>query len=502
MSVFRKFRSLKRYAPLAVLVVLGLLLCWPTEPTESPSDIVLVIPAPTANNTQFTNQLYELIDATHNKIKTTGPYPYDIYAEHGQMPERPCLRPNPTLPREDEDGGPLDQDAAKKPCVIDRSKYHIRVDGPIGQPVSFGIVASNIAIELNRLGYKMSMNIWDSGKAILTPELIRVKRKQAWLWPPTTNALDIRISHVNSFQVHPSTHYFGLTASEIPMGPNTKLGPHLIKYIEAAIQAKDRVQKLFVPSHFVRELMAPSVNDALQWVNLFPHGFDERVFTFQPRLDRIDSSKFQFVWVSVWGGRKNTRTALEAFVRAFPDGLATLPSGEQIQVELKLVCGSPVTIHPWEREYWNSKPGIVIVEPSATRSPADIAHYYHEADCFVFPTLAEGFGLTVLEAMATGLPVIVPDYSGIRDFCDRQTCVMIPPTRMINLTLENDSGCGADIDPRVLEPVLQMVVLNRRASVVMGSLAANKAHRDWTWKRVVEDFDQRHICPLFAGTAS
>jgi glycosyltransferase involved in cell wall biosynthesis len=34
---------------------------------------------------------------------------------------------------------------------------------------------------------------------------------------------------------------------------------------------------------------------------------------------------------------------------------------------------------------------------------------YRTAGCFVFPALAEGFGLPVVEAMASGLPVVVAD---------------------------------------------------------------------------------------------
>lgn len=48
----------------------------------------------------------------------------------------------------------------------------------------------------------------------------------------------------------------------------------------------------------------------------------------------------------------------------------------------------------------------------------DLAQAYASADIFAFPGANETFGMAVLEAMSSGLPVIVPDSGGVLDFVD------------------------------------------------------------------------------------
>jgi glycosyltransferase involved in cell wall biosynthesis len=48
-------------------------------------------------------------------------------------------------------------------------------------------------------------------------------------------------------------------------------------------------------------------------------------------------------------------------------------------------------------------------------SDAELAELYNIADCFAFPSLAEGFGLPVLEAQACGCPVVTSNTTSLRE---------------------------------------------------------------------------------------
>lgn len=59
----------------------------------------------------------------------------------------------------------------------------------------------------------------------------------------------------------------------------------------------------------------------------------------------------------------------------------------------------------------------------------ELRAWYHAADVFVFPSVKEGFGLAVLEALAAGTPVIATDIPVFREYLDDGTGALLVPAR-------------------------------------------------------------------------
>jgi glycosyltransferase involved in cell wall biosynthesis len=61
------------------------------------------------------------------------------------------------------------------------------------------------------------------------------------------------------------------------------------------------------------------------------------------------------------------------------------------------------------------------------RNDEELVAAYQRASIFVTCSHEEGFGLTPLEAMSCGTPVVCADSGGVRDFArDGENCLMVP----------------------------------------------------------------------------
>jgi glycosyltransferase-like protein len=132
------------------------------------------------------------------------------------------------------------------------------------------------------------------------------------------------------------------------------------------------------------------------------------------------------VFLSVGGveARKNTTRILHAFVeihRAHPDARLVIAGGASL-----------LDHHAYQaafgRELTKLREGASAVSLLGPVADADMPGLYRLTSALVFASVKEGFGLCVLEAMASGTPVVVSRIAPFVDYLDPSDALWCDPT--------------------------------------------------------------------------
>ncbi|WP_375464937.1 MSMEG_0565 family glycosyltransferase [uncultured Methylobacterium sp.] len=216
---------------------------------------------------------------------------------------------------------------------------------------------------------------------------------------------------------------------------------------------------------------------------LVGNGVDPEVYAAGPAPDDAEIARACGlgdgpVLMSVGGleERKNTLRIVEAFA-AFRAGH---PTGQ-----LLVVGGASLLDHAayrarcrdaLERAGLDTGPGCAVV-PTGPVAQGAMPALYRRADALVFPSLKEGFGLCVLEAMACGTPAIVADRPPFTEYLGPDDALFVDP---------EDAGAIARAMAAALDPALRSRLVARGHEVV----------RQHPWRLCAE----RHL-PAYAACA-
>jgi len=215
-----------------------------------------------------------------------------------------------------------------------------------------------------------------------------------------------------------------LLAALACLGPKQLLGPRYGYWAWELPRAPRRwlkdaalVDEVWAPSRYTADALA----GAAAPVRVVPHPlFMEDYAKVRPAPRR---AAFQGVAIFDFNSslaRKNPQGAITAWVQAFgadPDCQLTLKTqngAAHPQALAELTALAPPNVRLVD-EVWPY---------------ADVQRLIAGADVLVSLHRAEGFGLTPAEAMALGTPVLATGWSGVMDFMDIDSAVLVPSTQV------------------------------------------------------------------------
>jgi glycosyltransferase involved in cell wall biosynthesis len=197
------------------------------------------------------------------------------------------------------------------------------------------------------------------------------------------------------------------------------------------------VDMVMVPSRWVKSVFDDYYNlDCWVW----GHGIDSTTIPYVKRDRRGLAKDAKFVILHYNAQyRKGFDVLMKAFHLAFPDNnnvRLVLKGANLLDLQVK-------------------DPRIKLY--SGQFSQKKMNELLEIADVFAFPSRGEGYGMPPLEAMKSGLPVIMPRQHGLIDSFDDNYCldVMTRPSKAVYSQWEDDMGYFTESSVHDLAEVLQ-----------------------------------------------
>jgi glycosyltransferase involved in cell wall biosynthesis len=254
-----------------------------------------------------------------------------------------------------------------------------------------------------------------------------------------------------------------------------------------------QVDEIWVPSRFVRSCYMRSGIPA-ERIQVIPNGVDLGVF--RPHGEKLPLRTRKTVKLLFVGGtirRKGVDVLLAAYTRAFS-------AADDVCLVIKDLGSRTFykgQTHDRLIDEAKRAPGAAEIEHLV--EPLDhhlLAALYRSADALVHPYRGEGFGLPILEAMASGLPVVVTGYGPALEFADPDCAYFIQ-------SRELRTGARRVGDLETVEPIwlaepdvddlarhLRRIYENRAEARAKGARGAERA-RAYSWDEIDRQVQDR-----------
>lgn len=267
---------------------------------------------------------------------------------------------------------------------------------------------------------------------------------------------------------------------------------------------------VIVPSSFCRDIFQPYAKNKIYVCH---EGVDPNIYKYSVR-DLKGGQKFRYLWVGASNPRKGYFSVIQATKLAdkFP----------QIEFYLKTTVKKMTlkeTLLSFKR-HWreicleknvNGKVRLISFMRILRRLPSpmnanrifvygknkniivdtrkipveELAELYHSSHCFMFPSCGEGWGLTLCEAMATGLPCVSISETGEKDFFDDSVGYQVK-TQVKEHPLENYNmkSCRIHIpDTQEFVEKLLQVPYEYDHAIKKAKKASERIHAKFTWDK-------------------
>ena len=181
---------------------------------------------------------------------------------------------------------------------------------------------------------------------------------------------------------------------------------------------------VFVPNNYNKNIFIKSGVQKSKII-IVPYGYPGKI---KPKIINTNKKTTEFLTIATPHKRKGLKILIQAFCQAFT-------GKDKVSLTIKTSYTPKISKKkPWETEdikkiisssskMYPNPPKIIL--KNAILNDDEMLNYYKQHDVYVQPSYAEGYGLSILEAMASGLLCVVTGYGGHMEFCNENNSLLI-----------------------------------------------------------------------------
>lgn len=256
------------------------------------------------------------------------------------------------------------------------------------------------------------------------------------------------------FQFHPQSDFVKeIYLDEIKLNPESKetlMTEYEFKMDEKSILNYN--EEIELADHYIcastvtkKSLIYKSIEN--EKIKVIPYGVDVHKFKFKKREP---SDTFKIIFIGTINYRKGINYLLEA-LSLMENVELTIVTRGNFYKNIINSCTFPINL---------------VIDVPHNKLQEEL----HKADCFVLPSILEGFGQVILEAMATGIPVIATENTAANDIIENGVDGFVTPIR----------------DIQAIKVSLEKLQSDSAFAQKMGKAACEKA-KVYSWEKFRDD---------------
>ena len=289
----------------------------------------------------------------------------------------------------------------------------IRVSGLIGKQHSWSYTVRSIALEFYKMNHDLFIHPTD-GCHFLDKRLLDFVNKRV-----SCADLDFTYTLPKNFKARFNSDskvkasIFNYESSILP-----DVWKNDARYLDYIFPSSMYCKEIFINAGWDRKK-----------VKVVPLGIDYESIRGSLATEDFNDGKFNFLNISIPHYRKNIDVLIEGYYRAFQnkDDVRLILKTSLAEPKNSFECFVPKIIHSIQNKLRFTKyPSLTLV----TERYDNMGSLYKGSDCLISTTGSEGFGLPMLEAMASETLVASTCVTGHKDFISKKNAVIIPSKKI------------------------------------------------------------------------